>query len=449
MSSLDHRRSITGAFGLEGASWARGKYGSGLQFDGENDCLSIANAAELNFTEEFTLEAWVRPDDEENRAIISQEDNAAAEGEEPFAYSLLVGGEAGGPRGWLRRGGEEGHEGVAGGDPLPPNAWSHVALTDDGARLRVYLDGELVGTDPAIPLTTGAGPLSIGCLAEYGNYFKGRLDEVRVYNRALSGNEIEDTTSPWFSPFFSASAWTNDGATTVLLNGAADSGSPGGIAPFYRYRYSIDHGPLSEWILSQTNSFSIATPEEDEVITLKVYAEDAAGNRTDTESAELTATPEASFEPTETEIDEAEKDSERLGNSDNRFARLVAIPKGSFNSLNLLAGDGARTPLPYECKPHANDPHISTSLKPQLKIKATGFAWCGAKLAGATITLRVELLQQGSGGWYVTEPSRRFENRTHGSATANFPPRSGDRLSTGPILCAGNHRTGWAARSRQ
>jgi hypothetical protein len=102
----------------------------------------------------------------------------------------LVGGEGGGPRGWLRKGGKEGHVGVAGGEALPPEAWSHVAFTDDGARLRVYLDGELVGTNPAIPLTTAKGPLTIGCLAEYGNYFKGRLDEVRIYNRALDEAEI-------------------------------------------------------------------------------------------------------------------------------------------------------------------------------------------------------------------------------------------------------------------
>jgi hypothetical protein len=216
---------------LEGAGWARGRYGSGLQFDGENDCLSIPNSAELNFSEEFTVEAWVRPSDEENRAIITQEDNAAAEGEEPFAYSLLVGGEGGGPRGWLRRGGEEGHEGVAGGDPLPPGAWSHVAFIDDGARLRVYLDGELVGTNPTIPLTAAAGPLSIGCLAEYGNYFKGRLDEVRIYNRALDGEEV--AASLGSLPFVQTEESETDSTEAVLLGVV----NPMSYVTTYRFEY--------------------------------------------------------------------------------------------------------------------------------------------------------------------------------------------------------------------
>jgi hypothetical protein len=177
---------------IEGATWTTGKYGKALSFDGENDCLSVPESAQLQFleSEEFTLEAWVRPSAEGLGAIITQEDEAGGEEEEPFSYTLLSGAGEEAPRGWLRRGGEEGHEGVGAEDPLPESTWSHLAFTDDGARMRIYVDGELAGTEPAIPLTAASGPLTIGCLASFGNYFKGKIDEVQVYDRALDGGEV-------------------------------------------------------------------------------------------------------------------------------------------------------------------------------------------------------------------------------------------------------------------
>jgi hypothetical protein len=63
----------------------------------------------------------VRPQGEGIEALVTQEDDSPAGEEAPFSYSMLVGGEEG-PKGWLRKGGEEGHEGVNGPEPLPENA---------------------------------------------------------------------------------------------------------------------------------------------------------------------------------------------------------------------------------------------------------------------------------------------------------------------------------------
>jgi hypothetical protein len=185
---------------LDGATPASGRYGASLEFDGENDCVSIESDAELEPTEEFTLEAWVRPEGEGLHGVITQEDESAAEGEDPFAWSLLSGDEEyEGPRVWVRNPG--GKRGYAGGPPIPKGAWSHLAVTDDGGHLRFYVDGELNDTEPTVPLTTGKGPLTIGCIALYGDHFKGRIDEVRVYDRALNGGEVAaDMEAPIQTP---------------------------------------------------------------------------------------------------------------------------------------------------------------------------------------------------------------------------------------------------------
>jgi Concanavalin A-like lectin/glucanases superfamily len=100
----------------------------------------------------------------------------------------------------MRKGGESGHLVVSDGDPLPLNSWSHITFTDDGARLRFYVNGEIRDEQPAIPLTAAKGPLTIGCLANYGNFFRGKIDEVRVYNRALGPARSKPTRAPRSKP---------------------------------------------------------------------------------------------------------------------------------------------------------------------------------------------------------------------------------------------------------
>jgi concanavalin A-like lectin/glucanase superfamily protein len=87
---------------------------------------------------------------------------------------------------------------VAGPSASPVDAWTHVALTDDGTRLRLYVDGrrvaarEAAGTTPAT-----ASPLWIGGNEPYGEHFDGSIDDVRVYDRALGAAELRaDMATP-------------------------------------------------------------------------------------------------------------------------------------------------------------------------------------------------------------------------------------------------------------
>lgn len=71
------------------------------------------------------------------------------------------------------------------------NRWSYLALTYDGATLRLYVDGSRVSShDAKGSIQTPDHPLWIGGNRPYGEHFHGLIDEVRVYNRALGQNEI-------------------------------------------------------------------------------------------------------------------------------------------------------------------------------------------------------------------------------------------------------------------
>ena len=132
----------------------------------------------------MTLSAWIQP-------TVSQSGWRTIMQREVDAYFLNASNSAG--RCAQRAAGPSApHRIVSGPTASPVNAWTHVALTYDGATQRLFVNG----TQAATRATTGTiqatdNPLWIGGNSPYGEYFKGLIDEVRVYNRALTQAEIQ------------------------------------------------------------------------------------------------------------------------------------------------------------------------------------------------------------------------------------------------------------------
>jgi hypothetical protein len=87
---------------------------------------------------------------------------------------------------------------VGGPTANPVNTWTHVALTYDGSALRLYVNGTQAARRAAGgTIQTTTNPLWIGGNQPYGEYFNGLIDEVRVYNRALSQADTQtDMNAP-------------------------------------------------------------------------------------------------------------------------------------------------------------------------------------------------------------------------------------------------------------
>jgi len=105
------------------------------------------------------------------------------------------GGGFAGPAGYLRPNpaGSTTDQGVrqASHTAIPLNAWTHIATTYDGANQRFYINGALVATKAQTgSIAVGNQPLRIGGNNVSGEFFRGVIDEVRIYNRALSLAEI-------------------------------------------------------------------------------------------------------------------------------------------------------------------------------------------------------------------------------------------------------------------
>ena len=102
----------------------------------------------------------------------------------------LYGDQAGArPLGQVDIGGERDAVGTS---ALPLNAWSHLAATFDGAVVRLFVNGVQAGSLPVSgSMAASTGALRLGGNGVWGEWFAGLIDEVRVYNRALSASEIQ------------------------------------------------------------------------------------------------------------------------------------------------------------------------------------------------------------------------------------------------------------------
>jgi hypothetical protein len=187
-----------------------GKFGMALDFDGD-DGVEIASNSSLELPNALTAACWIYP-----RAITDAAGNDHAGifwkghmigwGANMYNWRIATATTSGLTWG-STGGGVEGY--FATGNCLPDlNTWYHVALVEDGTKGTAYVNGvalvaaDVTGGDmnrPAAPYDTWPDePVRIGWSQGRGGdvntlvYFDGIIDEVVLYNRALSADEIGD-----------------------------------------------------------------------------------------------------------------------------------------------------------------------------------------------------------------------------------------------------------------
>jgi hypothetical protein len=232
-------------------TWIAGAYGKALEFHGlgaaggGGDYVLCGSSPSLDITGPISLALWIKPgaDDPEGKGTETAPMAKALSTASPsWSYQVRYGWGSPkpfmaftfntSPRAW-----------VYVGQKLAKDEWSHIACSADGTTLKCYLDGVQTDSTPMGAITSSPAPILIGSDG-WGCDWIGGIDEVAIYNRALSAEEILFLATPAPAPtvlfeedfeglplganvdeaLVGAAVWTKTAPAGWLID---DSGMPG------------------------------------------------------------------------------------------------------------------------------------------------------------------------------------------------------------------------------
>ena len=190
-----------------GATFAAGKVGQAFLLNGIDGYVDAGNAPNLRVSSgDFTVEVWVRFDALSHppgansgapQGDMSIVDKMSASGTNVDGWRLLKQQDN---RFWFCLGGRFGNQcgssafTVFSSTVAQTGIWYHVAVVKSSSGFSIYVNGVQEDARSTLPnfLDTHTANLRIGSYALEGSHLNGEVDEVSIYNRALSGQEIQD-----------------------------------------------------------------------------------------------------------------------------------------------------------------------------------------------------------------------------------------------------------------
>ena len=224
----DATDSVSGNNGvMNGATFAPGKVGRAFSFDGDDDYIALDQQPEIDNS--FSIGGWVKFDEyrfNEGQEIFNNNQffmrkDPDFRGHEMSLFIHLIGGGV--------------EQRVSSITSLAPGVWYHVFGISDGSFIRIYLNGVLEAEErrggalwptPVEPRIGSGDGLDLSV-----NFFSGLIDELAIYKRALTGDEIASlfergnsvTSTDGLVHLWSGDGNANDfvgGISGVPMNGA-------------------------------------------------------------------------------------------------------------------------------------------------------------------------------------------------------------------------------------
>jgi len=246
---------------INGPMWTNGYLDGSLGFDGIDDYVSVGTS-NFGATSEITISFWIYATGSgtgyQTLIIRNRYFNS---------FGVELSKTTGKFRSGLRT--AAGVSYLSSNSVLPLNSWHHFAVTYRSGQRAVYLDGVPNGSniltgDLAVSIYT----TTIGSNGAGGQFFQGRLDDVRIYNRSLSAVEIlslfnepsikmkSSTSSEIKNSYFSVFSTTLPGSilTVSPLELFVSSGPVGGLFNPNSKIYILKNTGLSDisWTVSKT-----------------------------------------------------------------------------------------------------------------------------------------------------------------------------------------------------
>jgi VCBS repeat-containing protein len=322
-----------------GPAWVTGIGGSyAIDLNGTSQYATVPDNASLDIEDQITILAWIRPEQYATQDLIKKATQGSVNG---YELSLATTkSDASSQRVFFRI------NQVLNGESYRINAttmypidgtWMHVAATYDGSVMRLYINGveEANLTLPAgTKIKLNDVPLSIGAQSTPSRYFKGWMDDARIYHRALSPEEIESFIN--FSPVAVDDTYDTpeDTLLTVSAPGVLSNDTDADLDPLTAIKVTDPaHGSLA---LNPDGSFTYE-PEANwngsDSFTYK-----ANDTQVDSNTATVTVNVSAVDDPPEVTDPGSQTSAEGDGISLQILATDLDSPTLAFSALNLPGG---------------------------------------------------------------------------------------------------------------
>lgn len=166
-------------------SWVAGRYGNGGAFDGNDDVVDVSNI-EIESNQQFTIGAWIKYSGGQHTAFTYTTSNNWNDGIYTWGGLNSIA---------LRAGDGTNSENVLTGINTGASAgeWYHLLFTRNGSEWKAYVNGELntSATNSTIgDVSNTTFKIGNRVTPDWDPEFTGSMDEVRIYNRALSVTEV-------------------------------------------------------------------------------------------------------------------------------------------------------------------------------------------------------------------------------------------------------------------
>jgi chitodextrinase len=249
-----------------------GKYGGALTFNGTTSWVTVNDSPSLDLRTAVTIEGWVRPSSlgGSYRTVVIKQQTSQ------LIYDLYASNNSSRPVGDIYITSDHQTQGTA---KLPLNTWTFLADTWDGSTLRLYVNGTQVSSASVTgTMPTSTAPLRIGGNSVWNEWFSGQIDEVRVYNRALSATELQsDMNTPVSADTVAPSTPTGlrqTSATTTSVSIAWNASTDNVGVTGYDLKVNGNAAGTSTGTTATLSGLACGTSP-----TVGVDAYDAAGNR--------------------------------------------------------------------------------------------------------------------------------------------------------------------------